>query len=151
MLPFPALSLPLARLDLRKTDDQYWVKCLIRKKWIVLTPEEWVRQHLIYFLLNQLNIPTSFISVEKTIHYGQLVKRWDILVFSKSHTPFMLIECKAPNITLSIHTLFQLFTYQNVVQGKYLAISNGIDHKFYTTDSKGDNKLVEISNFPTWD
>jgi hypothetical protein len=63
----------------------------------------------------------------------------------------MLIECKAPNITLSIHTLFQLFTYQNVVQGKYLAISNGIDHKFYTTDSKGDNKLVEISNFPTWD
>ncbi|MFM7637388.1 MAG: type I restriction enzyme HsdR N-terminal domain-containing protein [Crocinitomicaceae bacterium] len=150
MLPFPVLTLPPARLDIKKNNDQYFVRCQVRKKWIILTSEEWVRQHYIFYLVNNLNIPISYVSVEKAIQYGELTKRWDILVYSRSHTPLILIECKAPHIALSNKILFQLFTYQHVIQGEYLGLSNGIDHSFYAIEAKGDKKLVEITSFPSW-
>ncbi|MBM3418512.1 MAG: type I restriction enzyme HsdR N-terminal domain-containing protein [Bacteroidetes bacterium] len=150
MFSFPILTLPPAKLELKKSEHQFLVKCLVRKKWLVLTPEEWVRQHYIFYLRNNLNIPISYISVEKSLRYGELIKRWDILVFSKSHTPLILIECKAPHVALTNQTLFQLFTYHHVMQGKYLGLSNGIEHKFYTLDSKSEKKIIEITCFPSW-
>lgn len=151
MFSFPILSLPPAKLELKKSEHQFLVKCLIRKKWLVLTPEEWVRQHYIYFLLDQLKIPSAFISIEKSIEYGKLKKRWDILVFSKSHKPLILIECKAPNIALSMSTFLQLLTYQRIIQGTFLGMSNGIENRFYKIITEGENKLMEIQSFPTWD
>jgi len=97
----------------------------IRKRWVALTPEEHVRQLLIRHLLNDLNYPGSLIAVEKTIKFGTLNKRFDVLVFDKSMKPAMLIECKAPEIDINEKTLYQLLNYQSVLQCRYWVLING--------------------------
>ena len=96
MHPIVPLNLPKTELQIKKKGVQPFVNCLIRKKSIILTPEEWVRQHFIAFFINDLNYPQGLISVEKQIKYGDLDKRWDLAVFKTDQNCFLLMECKAP-------------------------------------------------------
>ncbi|MEY3084348.1 MAG: hypothetical protein RL037_528 [Bacteroidota bacterium] len=150
MFSFPILSFPPAKLELKKVNNSYSVRCLIRKKWIVLTPEEWVRQHQIDYMIHSLYIPISYIGVEKTIQYGQLKKRWDILVYSRSHEPYMLIECKATTIPLTKETLYQLLTYQYAVRSSFIGMTNGIDSVYYEISADKKGPLKQVDNLPNW-
>lgn len=141
------LTLPQTKLSLSRTDDQLFVQCLVRRKKLVLTPEEWVRQHFIAYLHQKLNYPMSRIAVEKSIQYAGLTKRWDIVVYDSAFLPHILVECKAPKIPISLDTLYQALTYQKEMQGKFIALTNGIDHAYFGVDTE-KNSLCELKQLP---
>lgn len=144
------LNLPQTKLVLTRTENQLFVQCLIRGKKLVLTPEEWVRQHFISYLNQQLNYPITRIAVEKSIQYAGLTKRWDIVVYDSDFQPQILVECKAPKIPITLDTLYQALTYQKEMQGKYIALTNGLDHAYFGVDSE-KNSLCELTQLPTND
>jgi type I site-specific restriction endonuclease len=120
------LNLPDFDYKLKKADGKVWIFDGIRKKYLVLTPEEWVRQHLINFLINEKKYPRSLIKVEGGLTYNQLSKRSDIVVFDRDGLPWMLVECKSSDIKLSEHTLRQAAAYNMTLKAKYITISNGL-------------------------
>ena len=102
--------------------DQIFDPC--RKKWVVLTPEEWVRQNMLQYLIQVCKYPIELIAIEKTIQLGSLNKRFDILVYQET-TPWMIIECKEAKTKLNDKTILQLLQYQQVLDAKFLIASNG--------------------------
>ena len=102
--------------------DQIFDPC--RKKWVVLTPEEWVRQNMLQYLIQVCKYPIELIAIEKTIQLGSLNKRFDILVYQET-TPWMIIECKEAKTTLNDKTILQLLLYQQVLDARFLIASNG--------------------------
>ena len=97
----------------------------LRKKWLVLTPEEWVRQNFVQYLIQVLHYPASLIGLEKEIKVGERKRRFDIIVCNRNAEPWMLIECKAMEVPLSEGVLDQALLYHQSVQGNYLVITNG--------------------------
>ena len=120
----------------------------VRKKWLLLTPEEHVRQYLIQYFTEQLHYPLALIAVEKTIQVGNKKKRFDIVVYNRDHKPWLLAECKAPEINVSEKTLYQLLNYQNVVQCNYWLLSNG--HQTYCADACDIENIKWLSSMPTY-
>lgn len=98
----------------------------LRKIWLVLTPEEWVRQNFIRYLVKVMNYPSTLIAVEKQLKLGELVKRFDILVYDRDHQPWMMIECKAMEVRLDHKVLDQILRYNMSVPVKYLILTNGL-------------------------
>ncbi|MDI9363952.1 MAG: type I restriction enzyme HsdR N-terminal domain-containing protein [Flavobacterium sp.] len=98
----------------------------IRKQWVKLTPEEWVRQNTIQYLLQSLHYPTSLIAVEKELKLGELKKRFDILVYNRQHQPWLMIECKAMDVALTESVLQQVLRYNMAIPVAYLFITNGL-------------------------
>lgn len=117
----------------------------LRKKWLALTPEEWVRQNFIHYLIAVKKYPSALIAVEKEIRLGELKKRFDILVYNDQHQPWMMIECKAMEVQLEERTLQQLLRYNISVPVEYLVITNG-SHCFGWRKKQGD--LEEIAEIP---
>lgn len=97
----------------------------IRKQWVRLTPEEWVRQNFIQYLIQTKNYPSALIGVEKEIKLGELKKRFDIMVYNQQHQPWMMIECKAMDVQLTEEVLQQVLRYNISVPVEYLVITNG--------------------------
>ena len=118
---------------------------IVRKKWLILTPEEWVRQNIILYLLLKKSFPSSLISVEKEIKLADLKKRYDIVVFNRETIPWMIIECKEMNTTLSGKTMEQILRYHISIPSKYLIITNG-SHCFGFEKKEG--RFEEIDLFP---
>lgn len=102
----------------------------IRKKFIVLTPEEWVRQHVVRFLLDEKNYPKSHINVEKVLKINGLTKRYDVVVFQPDGKIHLLVECKAPGVPVSQITFDQIARYNMTLDAKYLMVTNGLNHYF---------------------
>ena len=121
---------------------------VIRKKWLVLTPEEWVRQNIIQFLLIKMKYPASLIAVEKEIKLGELKKRCDIVAYNRLSKPWMIIECKEMNVVLSEKTLEQILRYHITLPAKYLVITNGIYCYGY---KKEKDQFFEIDLFPDYE
>lgn len=149
MNPIIPLNLPQTKLRITKKDEQLYVSCMIRKKSVVLSPEEWVRQHLIGLFSEKLDYPRGLISVEKQIKYGELDKRWDVAIFKTDQSCFLLLECKAPNIKITKAVLEQSLIYYRELQSEYLALSNGIDH-IILKKNKSSNELEKIEFFPRY-
>lgn len=123
---FPKLKYPTFNIRLKQNaKDKLFVFDTIRKKWLLLTPEEWVRQHVVNYLIIEKKYPASFISVEKEIELNGTKKRYDIVVYSKELKPDIIIECKAPEIELSELVLEQALRYDLVLQVNYVFITNG--------------------------
>lgn len=120
------LNLPPFDYQVRQTDDETFIFDIIRKKYLVLTPEEWVRQHFVHLMINQFNYPKSLISLETGHLYNQLHKRTDIIVYDRNAEPFLLIECKAASVELSQKTFEQVCVYNQTVKAPYICITNGI-------------------------
>jgi len=118
----------------------------IRKKWVHFSPEEWVRQHMISYLLSK-NYPASLIAIEKKIKLGELTKRCDIVVYARNNKPFMIIECKEMKVALSEKTLEQILRYHSVLPATYLMITNGV-HCFGFEKMNG--QFYEIDEFPEY-
>ena len=119
---------------------------VIRKKWVRLTPEEWVRQNWIQYLIKTKNYPPSLLSVEKEIRLGELKKRCDVVVY-KNDVPWMIVECKQPDVALSNSTLMQVLQYNMVNQCAYLIITNGSSSKGWQIQN---GQAEEISEIPNW-
>jgi hypothetical protein len=117
----------------------------LRKKWIVLTPEEWVRQNFLQYLVQQKKYPASLIAVEKEIKLGELKKRFDIVVYDSKTKPWMVIECKEMNVPLNKAVLEQSLRYNITLQVKYIVITNGT-HCFAFENDNG--KLVDLDSLP---
>jgi len=147
MNPIIPLNLPQTNLQLSRKDGEVFVHCLIRRKKIRLTPEEWVRQHFVAFLSNQLSFPISRIAIEKSIQYAGLTKRWDIVVYGADFQPYILVECKAPQIKISRDTLYQALTYHKEMQGKFIVLTNGLTHAYFEVDSE-NQQLIELEQIP---
>ncbi|ULQ58184.1 type I restriction enzyme HsdR N-terminal domain-containing protein [Flavihumibacter rivuli] len=109
-----------------------------RRKWVAFTPEEWVRQNFLQYLLKVLNYPGSLIAVEKELVLGELKKRFDILVYNQAHQPWLMVECKAMDVRLDEEVLHQVLRYNMAMPVRYLVITNG--HFSYCFERK-DNGL----------
>lgn len=96
-----------------------------RKKWVVLTPEEWVRQSLLGHLVQQKQYPSALIAVERGLKVGELSRRFDAVIFNRKGNPYILIECKAPGEKIEDAAISQLLAYQSVLGASYLMLSNG--------------------------
>jgi hypothetical protein len=111
--------------QIKKVNDVPFVKDIIRNKWLQLTPEEWVRQNVLHYLINDLGYPKTLIAVEKQIKTHQTNSRFDIVVYNKAMEIIMLIECKEQNVPLNDAVINQMLNYQSVLQCKYIVVTNG--------------------------
>ncbi|MDZ4809668.1 MAG: type I restriction enzyme HsdR N-terminal domain-containing protein [Bacteroidota bacterium] len=126
-----------------KTDEEKdFIFDTLRKKWILLTPEEWVRQNFLQYLLQVKNYPASLIAIEKEIKLGELKKRFDMLVYDNNHQPWMMVECKAATIKLDDKVLEQILRYNISVPVRYLVVTNGSDCYAWSRSS-GRLDLIE--------
>lgn len=124
----------LSSLQIRTLSHATQIWDPVRNKWFVLTPEETVRQCIILFLHRERAYPTKRMSVEKTINYNKLVKRYDLVVYSKSAHPYILIECKAPSVKIGQNDIDQISLYNQKLQVPFLWLTNGLDHYIYQLD-----------------
>jgi hypothetical protein len=142
-----ALDLPKANLRLRRKSDVVYVWCIIRKKELLCTPEEWVRQHIIHDLIDNKKIPIGLIASEFALNYNGRAKRADIVVFDRNNKPLMIIECKATNIAITEETLFQIAQYNFELRVPYLMMSNGLNHVY--CELKSDVEGIKyLEDFP---
>jgi hypothetical protein len=110
---------------IRQENSREFIFDELRKAWIRLTPEEWVRQNFLQYLVKVKKYPISMIALEKEIQLGELKKRFDMLVFDSSHQPWMMVECKAPDVPLNQHVLNQVLRYNISIPVPFLVITNG--------------------------
>lgn len=145
------IQLDLTGIQLRLAQDAGKTQVFdpIRKRWFILTPEEHVRQYIIYHLLQTLHYPAGMLSVEKQIFVGGLAKRFDIVIYDRQHAPWMLVECKAPEIPISENTLLQLLNYQRTTQCRFWLLSNG--HQTFCADACDTNHIKWLDSLPPYD
>lgn len=144
------LNLPEFDYKLKKAEGKVWIFDVIRKKYIVLTPEEWVRQHFVHFLVAHRKYPRSLIRLEGGLSYNQMRKRTDIVVFDRYGGPWMVIECKAPDLPISTSTLQQVSTYNATHKAKYIAVVNGFSLFCAATDWINNTTTV-LNDLPVFE
>jgi type I site-specific restriction endonuclease len=144
------LNFPPYSIQTKEVDGKTHVFDEIRKKHLVCTPEEWVRQHMIKYLINEKLCPRGLIALESGLKVNTLQKRSDILVYSKEGNPLILVECKAPSIKLSQETFDQAARYNQTLKAPYLMITNGLKHFGAMIDFEKNNYKViqELPPYP---
>ena len=138
------IDFPHPSFKVRKEKDKHFIFDTIRKKWLLLTPEEWVRQNFIQYLVQVKGYPASLIAVEKEIMLGELKKRFDLLVYDKDHKPWMIIECKEMNVPMSEDVLQQVLRYNISVPVEFVVITNGKLTFGWKRSEKGFELIDEI-------
>jgi hypothetical protein len=141
------VQFPEPSFQVRKKENSAHVFDSIRKKWLLLTEEEWVRQNIIQYLVHTLKYPSTSLAIEKEIRLNELKKRFDIVVYDSNIRPWMMIECKAPSIELNESVLQQVLRYNMSVPVQYIIITNGTNTMGW---QKNVDSLVQIQNFPEW-
>ncbi|MCU0449494.1 MAG: type I restriction enzyme HsdR N-terminal domain-containing protein [Bernardetiaceae bacterium] len=125
-----ALNLPAFDHQTKQAGGKWYILDRCRQKWVMLTPEEWVRQHFIHHLL-AAGYPQPLLSLERGLRYHGLPRRSDIVAYDRAMRPFLLVECKAPQVPLNEKVLAQALTYNHVLQARYVAITNGLAHCYF--------------------
>ncbi len=141
------LNLPKGDYRIKTVEGKKKIYDKIRKRFVSLTPEEWVRQNFINFLINHRNYPTSLISVEKTVMVNNLQQRADIIIYSKKGIPYMICECKAPNVKITKDTFEQVCRYNIALNTKIICVTNGLSHYCAILDNF-DNKYIFVKDIP---
>ena len=141
------VNYPEPSFRIKEEEGKKFLFDALRKIWVLLTDEEWVRQNFIQYLIKELNYPVSLIAVEKEIQLGELKKRFDILVYNKDHIPWMLIERKASEIKLDEKVFQQVLRYHISVPCSYLITTNG--QLTFGWEKKG-GELKEMTDMPVW-
>lgn len=137
---------PLHPFRIRETEGKEWIFDELRKQWVRLSPEEWVRQNLLQYFLQVMNIPASLIAVEKEIKIGELRKRFDILVY-KSSSPWLMVECKEMNVPIDETVLKQVLHYNTGIQVPYVMVTNGnITYAFEISDQG----MIALDTLPSY-
>jgi Type I restriction enzyme R protein N terminus (HSDR_N) len=129
------LNLPAFACRLREGADGLAIYDVCRGKYVALTPEEWVRQHFVHYLLGQ-GCPRALMRIEGGHRYNRLARRTDILVFDRAQQPWLLVECKAPTIGLGPSVLEQALAYNHVLRAAHVAVTNGVEHAYFVRDEQ---------------
>lgn len=132
------LNFPSFNFRFKNSENKVAIFDEIRKKFIILTPEEWVRQHVVRFLLEEKKYPKSYINVEKLLKINDLKKRYDIVVYNPDGSIFILVECKAPEIKISQNTFDQIARYNLTLKAQFLMVTNGHNHYFCQMDFENE-------------
>ena len=141
------LNFPNYEFRLKKEGQKRFIFDLIRKKYVQLSSEEWVRQNCIRFLIEEKRISRFSIAIEKEIEFNGIKKRFDIVSYSSEGKINLLVECKAPNIEINQKTFDQILIYNKILKSKYLMVTNGINH-YYCKINEDMNNIKFLSNFP---
>ena len=135
------LNLPPFEYRIKKTDEKVFIYDDIRKKFVVLTPEEWVRQHFVHYMIAHLHYPRALINIETGLSYNTLRKRSDVVLYDRSGKPWMIVECKAPHHKVGPMAVQQVSVYNKTIRARYIVVTNGlttvcgfIDHDNHTTE-----------------
>ena len=144
-----ALDFPAYDFRLKNSENKPYIFDPIRKKFVYLTPEEWVRQHVVQFLIQTKGYPTSLINVEKEIKIYDTKKRYDVVVFNSDGSIFLLIECKRPKVAITQTTFDQIARYNLELKGELLMVTNGLQHYYCEMDFEQERYhfLKELPNY----
>jgi hypothetical protein len=141
------LNLPPIECKITEIEGKTFVFDILRKKNVRLTPEEWVRQHIVHLLIHQLSFSKNLIKLESGLQYEGLEKRSDILIFDRDTKPYFLIECKAPEVAISKKTIAQVSRYNKTLNAPFMAISNGLKtYCFQVNFETGES--IQMKGFP---
>ena len=140
------LNLPSYTFRFKNRENKPLIFDEARKKFVVLTPEEWVRQNCMQFLIKEQHYPLSLINVEKQIKLHDITKRYDIVVFNPDGSIHLVVECKAPGVEITQETFDQIARYNLVLNSSYLMVTNGLSHYYCTMDyeKRGYHFLKEL-------
>jgi len=138
------LNIPEQNIEIKSINSKNYIFDLIRKKHLVLTPEEWVRQNLVSYFINDLNYPKGLIKTESSLKYNNLKKRSDILIYNNDMTHYMIVECKSYKMKLNKSHLNQSAMYNKIYRSRYLMVSNGMEHIVCEYD--WENKTFKFRN-----
>jgi len=141
------VSYPEPDFRIKEEGGRKYIFDTIRKAWLLLTDEEWVRQNFVGYLIRRKQYPSAFLALEKEIRLNDLKKRFDILVYDQQHKPWMLVECKAPEVPLSEQVLQQVLRYNISVPVAYIMITNGPSTIGWRMER---GLLTEIEEMPEW-
>ncbi|MEO5892006.1 MAG: type I restriction enzyme HsdR N-terminal domain-containing protein [Ferruginibacter sp.] len=141
------IEYPEYQPKIKNQQDKEFIFDEIRRQWIMLTPEEWVRQNFLQYLVLIKKYPSSLIAVEKEIQLGDLTKRFDIVVYDRNARPWMIIECKEMSVALTAPVLNQALRYNITLNVPYIVITNG-SHCYGFSGSNG--KLDELDSLPDY-
>ena len=141
------INYPEPDFRIKKEEQKEFIFDALRKKWLLLTPEEWVRQNFVQYLIQIKKYPASLIALEKEIQLGELKKRFDMLVYDNNHQPWMMIECKAAEIKLDDEVLQQVLRYNISVPVIYIVVTNG---SYTHAWLKVNNGLQPVNEIPGW-
>jgi len=130
------LNFPTYKFKLKNNENKQYIFDVIRKKYVILTPEEWVRQHTLHFLISEKKYPKSLIAVEKQLTIHKRIKRTDILIFNTEGLHEIIVECKSPNIKINQAAFDQIARYNLKLNANYLVVTNGLQHYFCKLDLK---------------
>ncbi|MDB5199873.1 MAG: hypothetical protein JWO92_1836 [Chitinophagaceae bacterium] len=139
------IDFPKHQFKIKKENNSELIFDAFRKRWIVLTPEEWVRQNILQYLTQIKNYPAKLIAIEKEIYLGELKKRCDAVVYNRHALPWMIIECKEMNTPINSKTLEQILRYHITLPAKYLVITNG---SYCFGFEKREGQFHEINELP---
>ncbi len=142
-----SLNFPGYNFRFKSSENKQQIFDIIRKKFVSLQPEEWVRQHVIHFLSVDKKYPTSLINVEKTLLLNGLKKRYDVVVFNADGSIHILVECKSPSVTISQVVFDQIARYNLKMKAEYLMVTNGLDH-FYCNMNYEEEKYSFLGQIP---
>jgi type I site-specific restriction endonuclease len=140
------LNFPEFEFKLKKTESKTFIFDFVRKRYFLLTPEEWVRQHVLHFLVSN-KIPTTHSAVEKKITINNLNKRFDVVVFDRNYNPLMLVECKSPSVEINQGVFDQISIYNLKIRSKFLMITNGLNNLYFKIDEKNKSHIF-VKEFP---
>lgn len=141
------LNFPKYQFRFKSSENKTLIFDEIRKKFIILTPEEWVRQHVVQFLITEKKYPKSLINVEKQLKVKDTVKRYDVVVYNRDGNIFLIVECKAPSISITQQTFDQIARYNLVANATYLMVTNGLEHYYCQMDYKNE-KYIFLRDLP---
>ena len=141
------LNLPSYPFNVKRNADVLQIFDIIRKKWVVLQPEEWVRQHVVWYLIEEKGYPASLIAIEKSLLVNKLQKRFDIVLHNNIGKPLIIVECKAPGIKISEDTLYQALRYNSIIRAPYILLTNGLE-MYYGKLNFTDASFSYIQDIP---
>lgn len=143
------LNFPDFSFRFKNSENNLLVFDEIRKKFVVLTPEEWVRIHVVQYLIQEKNYPKSLINVEKVIKLNGLTKRYDVVVFQPDGSILLVVECKQPNVAITQSVFDQIARYNLTLKANYLMVTNGLNHYFCQMDFENEKYIFlnEMINF----
>ncbi len=141
------LNFPPYTFRFKNSENKILIFDLIRKKFVSLQPEEWVRQHVVHQLIFDKNYPVSLVNVEKELTINQLKKRYDIVIFNSDGSIYLLVECKSPEIKITQMVFDQIARYNLALKSNYLMVTNGLDH-FYCQMNFEEEKYTFLDHIP---
>lgn len=144
------LNFPSYTFRFKNSENKIAIFDSLRKKFVLLTPEEWVRQHVVQFLLHEKKHPKSLLSVERQLKVNNLIKRYDVLGFHPNGSIHLVVECKAPSIKISQETFDQIARYNLSLKADYLMVTNGLHHYFCQLDYQQE-KYHFLKDIPSWE